>query len=161
MRTRPRSSSPPPRAGDRLHSFCDASLRAPNPTMMVVPDTLEDARFCNSQFVKGEPHVRFYSGAPLVRISAAGCTGRAACCGGSDTGRVPPLLQGPCGWRCESWPLAGGSAAERAERAVPLPPPPPQVSSEGHVLGSLGVMDIKPRSFPAGAHGAVRRRQAA
>jgi hypothetical protein len=78
------------RQGDRLHSFCDASLRAPNPTMMVVPDTLEDARFCNSQFVKGEPHVRFYSGAPLV-------------------------------------------------------------SSEGHVLGSLGIMDIKPRSFPAGA----------
>jgi hypothetical protein len=44
--------------------------------MMVVPDTLEDARFCNSQFVKGEPHVRFYSGAPLVRrwapLGAAG-----------------------------------------------------------------------------------------
>lgn len=26
-----------PAAGNRLHSFCDASLRAPNPTMMVVP----------------------------------------------------------------------------------------------------------------------------
>lgn len=25
------------RQGGRLHSFCDASLRAPNPTMMVVP----------------------------------------------------------------------------------------------------------------------------
>ena len=24
-------------AGNRLHSFCDASLRAPNPTMMIVP----------------------------------------------------------------------------------------------------------------------------
>lgn len=29
-------------------------------------DTLEDARFVDSQFVKGPPHVRFYSGAPLV-----------------------------------------------------------------------------------------------
>ena len=29
-------------------------------------DTLEDARFVGSQFVKGEPHVRFYAGAPLV-----------------------------------------------------------------------------------------------
>lgn len=26
-----------------------------------------------------------------------------------------------------------------------------QVSSDGHVLGSLGIMDVKPRSFPAGA----------
>lgn len=78
------------RQGNRLHSFCDASLRAPNPTMMIVPDTLEDARFVGSQFVKGEPHVRFYAGAPLV-------------------------------------------------------------SSDGHVMGSLGVMDIKPRAFPAGA----------
>jgi hypothetical protein len=34
-------------------------------------------------------------------------------------------------------------------------PPLPQVSSEGHVLGSLGIMDIKPRSFPAGACGGV------
>jgi hypothetical protein len=78
------------RQGNRLHSFCDASLRAPNPTMMIVPDTLEDARFVDSQFVKGAPHVRFYAGAPLV-------------------------------------------------------------SSDGHVMGSLGVLDIKPRAFPAGA----------
>jgi hypothetical protein len=41
-----------------------------------------------------------------------------------------------------------------------LPPSPPhpaattaalKVSSEGHVLGNLGVMDTRPRSFPAGA----------
>lgn len=25
---------------DRLHSFCDASLRAPNPRMMIVPGAL-------------------------------------------------------------------------------------------------------------------------
>ncbi|KAL4452747.1 hypothetical protein ABPG75_008409 [Micractinium tetrahymenae] len=58
------------RQGNRLHSFCDASLRAPNPTMMIVPDTLEDPRFCGSQFVKGEPHVRMYAGAPLVTTLA-------------------------------------------------------------------------------------------
>ena len=47
--THHRTNTPTPttatHAGDRLHSFCDASLRAPNPTMMVVPDTLRDARF--------------------------------------------------------------------------------------------------------------------
>lgn len=45
-------------------------------------------RFQHSQFVEGPPHVRFYSGAPLV-------------------------------------------------------------SSEGYVLGSLGVLDLVPRKFPA------------
>lgn len=78
------------RQGRRLHSFCDASLRSPNPTMMVVPDTKLDARFHGSQFVCESPYVRFYTGAPLV-------------------------------------------------------------SSEGHILGSLGIMDIKPRCFPPGA----------
>ncbi|KAL4427122.1 hypothetical protein ABPG77_001126 [Micractinium sp. CCAP 211/92] len=74
---------------DRLHSFCDASLHAPNPTMMIVPDTMEDARFQRNQFATGPPFVRFYCGAPLV-------------------------------------------------------------SSDGHILGSLGVMDIKPRIFAPG-----------
>ncbi|KAL4459136.1 hypothetical protein ABPG75_014001 [Micractinium tetrahymenae] len=77
------------RNGDRLHSFCDASLRAPHPTMMIVPDTFEDARFQHGQFVRNPPYVRFYTGAPLV-------------------------------------------------------------SSDGHILGSLGVMDIKPRAFAPG-----------
>jgi len=31
-------------------------------------DTLEDARFQDSQFVKGPPYVRFYAGAPLVSL---------------------------------------------------------------------------------------------
>lgn len=30
--------------------------------MMVVEDTLQDARFIHSQFVEGPPHVRFYAG---------------------------------------------------------------------------------------------------
>jgi GAF domain-containing protein len=60
------------RAGNRLHSFCEASLKAPNPTMMVVPDTLADSRFQQSQFVAAEPFVRFYAGAPLVRRLVVG-----------------------------------------------------------------------------------------
>jgi len=28
-----------------------------------------------------------------------------------------------------------------------------QVSSEGHVMGSLGIMDLVPRTFPPGGHG--------
>ncbi|KAL4447293.1 hypothetical protein ABPG77_007326 [Micractinium sp. CCAP 211/92] len=76
------------REGQRLHSFCDASLCLPCPTMMVVPDTLADVRFQRNQFVVNPPYVRFYAGAPLV-------------------------------------------------------------SSEGCVLGSLAVMDIKPRTIPA------------
>ena len=35
--------------GQRLHSFCDATLRLPRPTLMVVPDALEDARFQNNE----------------------------------------------------------------------------------------------------------------
>eukprot|EP00887_Chlorella_sp_A99_P008024 scaffold12.g8024.t1 len=76
------------RHAKRVHSFCDASLKAPNPTMMVVPDTLQDSRFQFNEFVNNPPYVRFYMGAPLV-------------------------------------------------------------SSEGYVLGSLGLMDVRPRAFPA------------
>lgn len=38
------TAAPPP--ARRIHSFCDASLVAKNPTMMVVEDTLQDARYC-------------------------------------------------------------------------------------------------------------------
>ncbi|KAL4459137.1 hypothetical protein ABPG75_014002 [Micractinium tetrahymenae] len=77
------------RQADRLHSFCDISLRARNPTATVVPDTLLDPRFQHNQFVAGPPYVRFCAGCPLV-------------------------------------------------------------SSDGHILGTLGVMDIKPRKFSPG-----------
>lgn len=40
--------------GQRLHSFCDASLRLPRPTLMVVPDTLQARQGQGGR--RGTPH---------------------------------------------------------------------------------------------------------
>ena len=45
-------------------SFCSHTVIGDKP--MIVNDTLEDKRFQNNPFVAGEPHVRFYAGAPLI-----------------------------------------------------------------------------------------------
>ena len=47
----------------REESFCAYTLldRAP----LIVPDTLEDARFANHLYVLHEPFIRFYAGYPL------------------------------------------------------------------------------------------------
>lgn len=34
--------------------------------LFIIPDTLKDARFHDSPLVLGEPHIRFYSGAPII-----------------------------------------------------------------------------------------------
>jgi two-component system, NtrC family, sensor kinase len=34
--------------------------------LFIVPDTLQDARFRENPMVLGEPHIRFYAGAPLI-----------------------------------------------------------------------------------------------
>jgi hypothetical protein len=100
-------------AGVRLHSFCDASLKLPCPTLMVVPDTLQDARFQLNQFVSGScccipecciPGVAFPTGAtprlrhpPAVPAVLHCLLCSTACCAGGKPTPCPLLLRRPPG----------------------------------------------------------------
>jgi len=46
-------------------SFCQYALYDPD-RIMVINDSLTDKRFVNNPLVLGDPHIRFYAGAPLV-----------------------------------------------------------------------------------------------
>ena len=48
----------------RSVAFCDHAIRTPN--VMVVPDAQRDERFAHNDLVTGDPHIRFYAGAPLI-----------------------------------------------------------------------------------------------
>lgn len=48
----------------RYASFCTHAIQQPE--LFIVPDTLQDPRFCQNPFVTESPHLRFYAGAPLI-----------------------------------------------------------------------------------------------
>ena len=45
-------------------SICAYAIKQED--LFIVPDTLKDARFRENPMVVGEPHIRFYAGAPLI-----------------------------------------------------------------------------------------------
>jgi phosphoribosyl 1,2-cyclic phosphodiesterase/CheY-like chemotaxis protein len=58
--------------GPRESSFCAHVVYSRK--VMIVPDMLRDPRFADNPHVTGEPHVRFYAGAPII-LHDGSCVG--------------------------------------------------------------------------------------
>ncbi len=50
--------------GEPRGGICSTTICAND--LMIVPDLAKDERFADDDFVKGEPHFRFYAGAPMI-----------------------------------------------------------------------------------------------
>ncbi len=55
----------------RALSFCAQAIAQPGEELFIVRDAQVDPRFSNYANVRGEPHIRFYAGAPLVTADGA------------------------------------------------------------------------------------------
>lgn len=53
----------------RSVSFCAHAIQQKG--IFTIPDALNDARFSDNPFVKGDPHIRFYAGAPITTQDGA------------------------------------------------------------------------------------------
>jgi PAS domain S-box-containing protein len=72
----------------RLDSFCSHAIEHPY-QLFWVDDALRDERFANNPFVRGDPHIRFYAGVPLV---VNGCAVGTLCVLGAEPRPFDPAL---------------------------------------------------------------------
>ncbi|KAK9815490.1 hypothetical protein WJX72_004559 [[Myrmecia] bisecta] len=56
----------PGTGSDRTNSFCAWTLLPVHPEVLVIEDSLADARFKDNGLVVNAPHIRFYAGAPMI-----------------------------------------------------------------------------------------------
>ena len=54
----------------RADSFCQHALARPD-ELLIIDDPSTDDRFRNNRYVVGEPHIKFYAGAPLTSPSGS------------------------------------------------------------------------------------------